>query len=82
MCRRSASSTRLTSARDSGSDARKQRDLERKDDNLVLSTRSLAAVEANSEERDPELEVIGLEVEQPPSAGIVATSEAMVAAVS
>jgi hypothetical protein len=35
-------------------------------------------VEANSEERDPELEVIGLEVEQ----RIVATSEAMVAAVS
>ncbi len=39
-------------------------------------------MEANSEERDPELEVIGLEVEQPPVAGIVATSEAMVAAVS
>jgi hypothetical protein len=39
-------------------------------------------VEANSEERDPELEVIGLEVEQPPAAVIVATSEAMVAAVS
>ncbi len=52
--------------------------LERKDDNLVLSTRSLAAVEANSEERDQELEVIGLEVEQPPAAA----SEAMVAAVS
>jgi len=39
-------------------------------------------VEANSEERDPEREVIGLEVEQPPTAGIVATSEAMVEAVS
>jgi hypothetical protein len=71
----------LASARDSGSDAR-ERDPERKDDKLVLSTRSPAAVEANSEEPDPEREVIGLEVEQPPAAGIVATSEAMVAAVS
>ena len=52
MCRRSASSTRLASTRDSGSDAR-ERDLERKVDRLVPSARSPAGVAADGEGRDP-----------------------------
>ena len=71
----------MASTRDSGSDAR-ERDLERKVDRLVPSARSPAGVAANGEGRDPVRGVTGLEAKQPPAAGIVATSEAIVTAVT
>ena len=70
----------MASERDSGSDARE--DLERKVDHLVPSARSPTGVAADGEEREPVRGVTGLAAKQPPAAGIVATSEAVVTAVT
>ena len=70
----------MASTRDSGSDAREV-DLERKVDHLVPSARFPAGVAADGEGRAPVRGVTGLAAKQPP-AGIVATSEAMVTAVT